>query len=313
MRAHAVQVWKATLLGTYQDDFHDGAHDAGCCTLGVVPAGDNAVKKLAALADLHDEVHGVGVLERLSQAYDVGVLGQRPHDGHLTPDVLDVDAAAQLPLADGLAREHLARGRVRAPPRHAELAAPQLLAELVTPEQLLGAGLRGQALPQHGQRRPRLRRGGARRVGDGGQRGAGPHVGAAEAPATVPASATAGAASPLARKRPGHAAVAHRRGATRGSGRRPRVARLSGCRSLLLSLGGRRGYLSLPLPLPLPRAREDRRRETEENGAVVVDGFERQVAGSFLAGSFVHILPFLEFFNYFPTIRFAFLLVPQPF
>ena len=36
--------------------------------------------------------------------------------------------------------------------------------------------------------------------------------------------------------------------------------------------------MDLSLPLPLPRAREDRRRETEGNGAVVVDGFDREAA-----------------------------------
>ena len=201
----------------YLYDLHDGADDAGGGALRVVAARDDAVEELAALADLHDEVHGVAVLEGLAQAHDAGVVRQGAHDGHLPPHVLDVDAAAELALADGLARQHLAGGRVRAPPREPELAAPQLLAELVPPEQLLGAGLRRQARPQHGQRRARrLRRGVANR----GQRGVGPHVGAAEAAAAVPdagapaAGAGAGATSALiaVAGRPGDAAVPHRRG-----------------------------------------------------------------------------------------------------
>jgi hypothetical protein len=186
-------------------DLDDGANDGGGLALCVVSAGDDAVEELAALADLHDEVDGVSVLERLAQAHDVRVRRHGAHDGHLPAHVLDIDAAPQLALADGLARQQLAGGRVRAPPRYAELAAPQLLAELVSPAQLLGVGGGHQVLSQHGDRGPPA----VGVAGDRGDRGAGPHVRAAEATAAVSAPAAAG--PPLAGRRPGHAAVAHRR------------------------------------------------------------------------------------------------------
>jgi hypothetical protein len=191
-------------------------------------------------------VHGVRVLERLAQAHHVGVGRHRPHDGHLPPHVLHVHAAAELALADGLARQQLAGGRVGAPTGHAELAAPQLLAERVPPEQLLGAGVGGEAFTQHGDGAPPL---GGVGPGDGGDGGAGPHVGAAEAAPAIRAPAAAVAGSPLAGQRPGHAAVAHRRSTT--------LRRPDGGAARMIS-----PFLSLSLG-------QERRREMEGNGGVV--------------------------------------------
>lgn len=149
----ATKETKNTPSTTYLHDLHDSAHDSGGSTLGVVTAHDDAVEELAPLAHLHDQVHGVAVLERLTEPHDVYMRGQRPHDGYLAPHVLDVDAAPELPLADRLARELLSPCRVHAPSRHPKLAAPQLLAKLVPPEELLGVVGRGQALAKHGYRR----------------------------------------------------------------------------------------------------------------------------------------------------------------
>jgi hypothetical protein len=228
------------LTNTNLHDLDDGAHGGGGRALCVVSAGGDAVEELAALADLHDEVDGVSVLERLAQVHDVRVRWHGAHDGYLPAHVLHVNAAAQLALADGLARQQLAGRRVRAPPRYAELAAPQLLAEFVPPAQLLGGGSGSQAISQHGDRGP-PDVGGA---GDGGERGAGPHVRAAEAATAV----SAAAGPPLAGRRPGHAAVTHRRSAALR--RRRRAGRCSGRPD---------GADDLSLPLPLSRAGEGER------------------------------------------------------
>uniref|UniRef100_A0A0E0BQM1 Uncharacterized protein n=1 Tax=Oryza glumipatula TaxID=40148 RepID=A0A0E0BQM1_9ORYZ len=196
------------------DDVHDGAHDGGGGALGVVAAGDDAVEELAALADLHDEVDGVGVLERLPEPHHVGVRRQRPHDGHLPPHVLHVHAAPELPLADRLARQPLPRQRVPAPPRHPELPPTQLLPDLVPPQHLLrrhhAAVAAAAAVAQHGRRL--VRHHGARRVRHGGDRGEAPHVGGADHPPAAAGVRGGGAAAapPLVGAgRPGHAAVAH--------------------------------------------------------------------------------------------------------
>lgn len=140
----------------YLNDLHDGAHDGGRGALGVVPSGHDLVEELAALADLHDEVHGLVVLEHVPQPDHVGVLRQAAHDLHLAPDVLHVEAAPQPLLRDGLAGERLPRGRVRAAPRHPELAAAELLPQVVPPEEV-SAGL---GLLENGDRRAGLGRDG---------------------------------------------------------------------------------------------------------------------------------------------------------
>jgi hypothetical protein len=268
---------------THLHDLDDGAHDAGGGALGVVPPGDDAVEELAALADLHDEVHGVRVLERLAQAHHVGVGRHRPHDGHLPPHVLHVHAAAELALADGLARQQLAGGRVGAPPGHAELAAPQLLADRVPPEKLLGAGVGGEAFTQHGDGAPPV---GGVGFGDGGDGGAGPHVGAAEAAPAIRAPTAAVAGAPLARQRPGHTAVAHRRSTTL---RRPD------------------GADDLSLPLPLSREREEERDGGEWRCGAWLNLRDREPLLS--PGPFVIVLPFLG--RYAPSFHTCFYLIKE--
>ena len=110
------------------DDLDDGAEERGGGALGVVALGDDPVEELPAGAELHDEVHRALVLVGALELHDAGLAGEVVHDLHLAPHVLDVLLGGQLPLADGLARELLARGLVRAQRRDAELPAPELLA-----------------------------------------------------------------------------------------------------------------------------------------------------------------------------------------
>lgn len=87
------------------DDGDDGLGELGGLTLAVVALEDDAVEELAAVAELHDEVDGGGVLEGVADADDVWVLGEVVHDLNLAPDVVVVLGAEELALWDGLAGE----------------------------------------------------------------------------------------------------------------------------------------------------------------------------------------------------------------
>ena len=88
-------------------DLDDSACDQGGSAFGVVPPRHDAVEELPALAELHDEVHGIVVLVGVPERDDVGVLGEVAHDLHLPAHVLDVDGGAELLLGDGLAGQRL--------------------------------------------------------------------------------------------------------------------------------------------------------------------------------------------------------------
>lgn len=94
--------------------------------------GDDAVKELAALADLHDEVDGLGVLVGLPEADEVGVARQRAHDLHLPAHVRHIRPAPDLALRDGLARERLAGLGVGAAARDAEFPPAELVPQPVS-------------------------------------------------------------------------------------------------------------------------------------------------------------------------------------
>jgi hypothetical protein len=154
-------------------DLDDGAEQRSGGALGVVAPGDDAVEELAAGTELHDEVHGALVLVRALELHHARLAGQVVHDLHLAPHVLHVLLGGQLPLADGLAREPVPRGLVRAQRRDAELPAPELLAHgvggphvLHGPPQHGADGGRGPGGRGRRGRRHRGRRGhGARRAG----------------------------------------------------------------------------------------------------------------------------------------------------
>jgi hypothetical protein len=134
-----------------------GPGRGGRGALRVPAARDDAVEQLAAVAELHDQVHGVGVLVGGPQAHERRVVGQRRHDGHLPAHVRDVHRRAQAPLGDGLARQSLPRGAVRGEPRDAELAPPQLPPEVVLVRHAQPRVVRHHAV-QHARRRHRRRR-----------------------------------------------------------------------------------------------------------------------------------------------------------
>ena len=113
------------------DDGDDGAEEAGGLALGEVAFGDDAVEELAALAEVHDEVDGGGVLVGALDANDVGVLGEMVHYLNLTPHVLVVLGAQQFPLGDGLASQLLPRRLVHAQERRPELTFAQSPTQIV--------------------------------------------------------------------------------------------------------------------------------------------------------------------------------------
>lgn len=117
------------VLVAHPDHFRHRLGDGGRRPLAVVAARDDPVEELPALAQLHDEVHRLGVLVGGAHLDDVGVLRQARHDRHLAADVLDVDGGAELLLRDRLAGERLARLAVRAEVGDAELTAAELAAE----------------------------------------------------------------------------------------------------------------------------------------------------------------------------------------
>lgn len=96
-----------------------------------MPLLDDPVKELAAGAELHDEVHGDGVLVGGLDGDHVGVPRQVVHYLDLPADVLHVVVRHQLPLEDGLAGVLLAGGPVHAQVRRAELALAQPPAQAV--------------------------------------------------------------------------------------------------------------------------------------------------------------------------------------
>src|SRR5688572_25268113 len=101
-------------FGGYLHDLDDGAGELGGGALGVVLPLEDAVEELAALAELHDEVHAVVVLARLAQAHHPAParLRHAPRDLHLAPHVVRVEpgAAQEQPLPpDRLARQGLPR------------------------------------------------------------------------------------------------------------------------------------------------------------------------------------------------------------
>ena len=107
-------------------------------------SGEDAVEELAALAQLHHQVHALGVLAGLAEPHHGAACTlQRRHappDLHLPLHVLGVGGATQPLAAGGLAGQRLARGRVLAAARHPELPAPQLRAQPIPLGEALPAG-----------------------------------------------------------------------------------------------------------------------------------------------------------------------------
>lgn len=113
------------------DDGDDLPAQGGSGSLGIMSLGNYPIEELAALAQFHDEVDGVAVLEGPSQFDDVPVAGEVVHDLDLAADVVDVVAVEELAGGDGLAGQLLMGLLVGHKVGHPELTPPQLPAEAV--------------------------------------------------------------------------------------------------------------------------------------------------------------------------------------
>lgn len=89
------------------DNVDDLSAESSRRTLGVMTLGDDSVKELPALAELHHEVDGVPVLVGPLELHDVAVASEVVHDLDLPADVLEVVLADELPCGNGLAGELL--------------------------------------------------------------------------------------------------------------------------------------------------------------------------------------------------------------
>lgn len=123
-------------LKFYLNNLDDGPHDGGGGPFGVMPSGNDPIEKFPAFAHLHDQMHGLLVLERLPQLHHVRVIRQCPHYLHLPLNVGDVDLGPQPSFGNGLAGEVLAGLRVHASACEAELAAAELFAEAIALEEV---------------------------------------------------------------------------------------------------------------------------------------------------------------------------------
>jgi len=141
-------------------NLHNGLYQLRRLSLTVVALLDDPVEELAALAELHDEVHGGGVLVGALDANHVSVLRQVVHYLNLPPHVLVVLLAQKLPLRNRLARELLPTRAARAQERRPELPLPQLPTHLVHfPEVLRPVRQNPRRLHRHVSRtRTRFRR-----------------------------------------------------------------------------------------------------------------------------------------------------------
>ncbi|BAS86755.1 Os03g0788550, partial [Oryza sativa Japonica Group] len=159
------------------DDADDDPGELRRLPLGVVPLLDDPVEQLAAGAELHDEVHGDGVLVGAPDGDHVGVAGEVVHYLDLAADVLDVVVGDQLPLQDGLAGELLAGGALHAQVRRPELPLPELPPQAVLVLETLRLALQHRADEQPGagdalhRRHPRPRPGGLAGVRAGARLG----------------------------------------------------------------------------------------------------------------------------------------------
>ena len=108
---------------THHHNLSDRPRNSRSRTLRVMPPRDDPVEKLAAFAELHDQMHALAVLVSRPELHDVGVVGERGHDRDLAADVLDVDGGAELPLGDRFAGQGFAGLAVGAEVGDPELAA----------------------------------------------------------------------------------------------------------------------------------------------------------------------------------------------
>lgn len=113
------------------DDGDNLPAQGGSGSLGIMSLGDDPIEELAALAQFHDEIDGVAVLEGASQLDDVPVAGEVVHDLDLAADVVHVVVVEELAGGDGLAGQLLMGLLVGHKVGHPELTTAQLPAKAV--------------------------------------------------------------------------------------------------------------------------------------------------------------------------------------
>lgn len=72
------------------NNLDNGSQERGCCSLGVVSFGNDAIEELATGAELHNKMNRVLVLVGAFELDDVGLAGEVVHDLHFSPNVLNV-------------------------------------------------------------------------------------------------------------------------------------------------------------------------------------------------------------------------------
>ncbi|KAK2977554.1 hypothetical protein RJ640_018196 [Escallonia rubra] len=101
-----------------------------------MPFSNDPIEKLAAGAQLHDQMNRMLVLKGALEFHNVWLTGQMVHDLDLPPDILNVLLVDQLPLGYRFAGELLSGLFVGAQMRHSELASAELF-----PDGVIGANV----------------------------------------------------------------------------------------------------------------------------------------------------------------------------
>lgn len=114
---------------THVNHIHNLPENLGRFQLGVAPLGNNPIKKLAAGAQLHDQMQILAVLISTLEFDYIGLARQVLQNQNLPPHILNVLIRHQLSSRYGLARVFSARRFLCAQTSHAELASAQLLFE----------------------------------------------------------------------------------------------------------------------------------------------------------------------------------------
>lgn len=113
------------------NDLNNGPSDLGGGSLRIMPPGNDSIKQLAALAELHHKMHSGFILIGILETNNVRMPWEKTHDINLSSHILNIHNSPQLLLRDGFASKSLTRNPISAKIRDAELATAKLMAELI--------------------------------------------------------------------------------------------------------------------------------------------------------------------------------------